>query len=57
MLGAALAISAYNVIQRLYANGYTSLQITAYSFFTATVMLAAFCRNPYARSSRPLFPM
>lgn len=33
MLGAALAISAYNVIQRLYANGYTSLQITAYSFF------------------------
>ena len=42
MLGAALAISAYNVIQRLYANGYTSLQITAYSFFTATVMLAGF---------------
>ena len=31
-----------NVIQRLYANGYTSLQITAYSFFTATVMLAGF---------------
>ena len=42
MLGPALAISAYNVIQRLYANGYTSLQITAYSFFTATVMLAGF---------------
>ena len=42
MLGAALAISAYHVIQRLYANGYTSLQITAYSFFTATVMLAGF---------------
>ena len=42
MLGASLAISAYNVIQRLYAHGYTSLQITAYSFFTATAMLAGF---------------
>lgn len=42
MLGAALAISAYNVIQRLYAHEYTSLQITAYSFFTATAMLVFF---------------
>lgn len=42
MLGAALGISAYNVIQRLYAHEYTSLQITAYSFFMATAMLAVF---------------
>ena len=44
MLGAALAISAYNVIQRFYAKRVWPLfaQITAYSFFTATVMLAGF---------------
>lgn len=40
MLGAALAISAYNVIQKAYARRYSPLRITAYSFTTATVMLA-----------------
>lgn len=42
VLGTTLTISTYNVIQRLYTDGYTSLQITAYSFFTATMMLAGF---------------
>lgn len=40
MLGAALAISAYNVIQKAFARRYSPLRITAYSFTTATLMLA-----------------
>lgn len=40
MLGAALAISAYNVIQKAYARKYSPLRITAHSFTTATLMLA-----------------
>lgn len=40
MLGAALAISAYNLIQKAYALKYSPLRITAYSFTTATLMLA-----------------
>lgn len=40
MLGAALAIGAYNVIQKAFARRYSPLRITAYSFTTATLMLA-----------------
>lgn len=39
MLGAAAAISAYNLIQRRYARRYTPLQITTLSFCAGTVML------------------
>ena len=42
MLAASFAISGYNVIQRKLAGAYSSLQITAYSFLTATAMLAGF---------------
>lgn len=42
MLAASFAISGYNVMQRELAGAYSSLQITAYSFFTATAMLAGF---------------
>ncbi len=42
MLAASFAISGYNVMQRKLAGSYSSLQTTAYSFFTATAMLAGF---------------
>ncbi len=42
MLAASLSISAYNLVQRLFVRRYTSLELTAWSFVAATVMLLPF---------------
>ncbi len=42
MLGAAVLISIYNVLQRGLARRYNPLQITAYSFFFGSLMLLGF---------------
>ncbi|MDL2314459.1 DMT family transporter [Desulfovibrio sp. OttesenSCG-928-C14] len=41
-LGAALTLSLYNIVQRYCSRNYDPVQITAYSFFTGTLLLA-FC--------------
>lgn len=42
VMGAAISISAYNLLQRKFAGRYSALQITAYSFFFATLSLLMF---------------
>lgn len=42
MLAAALSISGYNIVQRLFARRYTALELTTWSFVAATAMLLPF---------------
>lgn len=42
MLAAALSISGYNIVQRLFARRYSALELTTWGFVAATVMLAPF---------------
>lgn len=42
LFGAVLAISSYNLLQRKLTKNYSALQVTTYSIFFGTVMLAIF---------------
>lgn len=52
MLAASLSISAYNLVQRLFARRYTSLELTAWSFVAATVMLLPFAPEAARETAR-----